>query len=77
MITAADVYKRMEAAGEVDQAALDTYIDQVISPKFEAAQTNMIVLTTAMFNTNPLFAGRRHLRFLNYLTVEDLAWSSK
>jgi hypothetical protein len=58
MITAADVYKRMEAAGEVDQAALDTYIDQVISPKFEAAQTNMIVLTTAMFNTNPLFAGK-------------------
>jgi len=56
MITAADVYKRMEAVSEVSEAALDAFIEEVIAPKFEDAQTNMIVLTTSMFSINPLFA---------------------
>ena len=58
MITAGDVYNRMIKAGEVDNTALDGFLEQIIIPRFEKAQKNKIRLTTAVFIINPLFAGK-------------------
>jgi len=58
MITAGDVYNRMIKAGEVDNTALDRFLEQIIIPQFEKAQKNKIKLTTAVFIINPLFAGK-------------------
>ena len=58
MITAADVYNRMNKAGEIDQAALDGFLEEIIIPRFEKAQKNKIRLTTAVFSINPLFSGK-------------------
>jgi hypothetical protein len=48
----------MIKAGEVDNTALDGFLEQIIIPRFEKAQKNKIRLTTAVFIINPLFAGK-------------------
>ena len=58
MITANKVYQKMIAAGAVDEGALDTFINEIIVPKFVDEQKNVIELNTRVFYTNPLFAGK-------------------
>ena len=58
MITASDVHKRMLKASEINQASFDQYLEEIIIPRFEKAQTNKIRLTTEVFSINTLFNKR-------------------
>ena len=58
MFTAADVYNRMNKVGEIDQAALDRFLEEIIVPRFEKAQKNKIKIIAEVFIVNSLFAGK-------------------
>jgi len=67
MITAKQVYQQMIAAGAVDEEALDTFINEIIVPRFVDEQETVIKLNTLVFNISPLFVGKTPERICNML----------